>query len=430
MKSSNIGGQAVMEGIMMMNKDRYSVAVRRPDGEIEVKVEQHKPLTKHKELLKVPILRGVFSFADSMIVGMSSLMYSASFYEDEEEEKKKPATKEEEEQQKAKKEKTDRLMMYGTVTFSVVIAVVLFLMVPYFLSELLHKAGAGTTLTAVAEAFVRVALFLGYLAAISRMEDIQRVFMYHGAEHKCINCVEHGLELNVENVLKSSREHKRCGTSFLLFVMLVSIVLFLFIRVQNPLLRLGLRILLIPVIAGISYELIRLAGRSDNFLVRIISAPGMWLQRLTTKEPDDSMIEVAIASVEAVFDWKAYLKETFGYDVEDWEKQDAAAKAQEAEDAEAADGMEAVMLCRQNPDLYSIIIMDVMMPVMGGLEAAKNIRKMDRPDAKTVAMIAMSANAFHDDVEQSLAAGMNVHMAKPLDFDKLLATIKEYCDKN
>ena len=341
MKSSNIGGQAVMEGVMMMNKDRYSVAVRRPDGEIEVKVEQHRPLTKHKGLLKVPILRGVFSFADSMIVGMSSLMYSASFYEDEEEEKKKPATKEEEEQQKAKKEKTDRLMMYGTVTFSVVIAVVLFLMVPYFLSELLHKAGAGTTLTAVAEAFVRVALFLGYLAAISRMEDIQRVFMYHGAEHKCINCIEHGMELNVENVRKSSREHKRCGTSFLLFVMLVSIVLFLFIRVQNPLLRLGLRILLIPVIAGISYELIRLAGRSDNFLVRIISAPGMWLQRLTTKEPDDSMIEVAIASVEAVFDWKAYLKETFGYDVEDWEKQDAAAKAQEAEDAEAADGMEA-----------------------------------------------------------------------------------------
>ena len=200
MKSSNIGGQAVMEGVMMMNKDRYSVAVRRPDGEIEVKVEQHKPLTKHKGLLKVPILRGVFSFADSMIVGMSSLMYSASFYEDEEEEKKKPATKEEEEQQKAKKEKTDRLMMYGTVTFSVVIAVVLFLMVPYFLSELLHKAGAGTTLTAVAEAFARVALFLGYLAAISRMEDIQRVFMYHGAEHKTIFCYEAGLPLTVENV--------------------------------------------------------------------------------------------------------------------------------------------------------------------------------------------------------------------------------------
>ena len=282
-----------MEGVMMMNKDRYSVAVRRPDGEIEVKVEQHKPLTKHKGLLKVPILRGVFSFADSMIVGMSSLMYSASFYEDEEEEKKKPATKEEEEQQKAKKEKTDKLMMYGTVTFSVVIAVVLFLMVPYFLSELLHKAGAGTTLTAVAEAFVRVALFLGYLAAISRMEDIQRVFMYHGAEHKCINCVEHGLELNVENVRNSSREHKRCGTSFMLIVMVVSI--------------------LIPVIAGVSYEIIRLAGKSDNKLVNLISKPGLMLQHLTTREPDAEMAEVAIAAVEAVFDWRAYLNENFGY---------------------------------------------------------------------------------------------------------------------
>ena len=304
MKSSNIGGQAVMEGIMMMNKDRYSVAVRRPDGEIEVKVEQHKPLTKHKELLKVPILRGVFSFADSMIVGMSSLMYSASFYEDEEEEKKKPATK---------KEKTDRLMMYGTVTFSVVIAVVLFLMVPYFLSELLHKAGAGTTLTAVAEAFVRVALFLGYLAAISRMEDIQRVFMYHGAEHKCINCVEHGLELNVENVLKSSREHKRCGTSFLMYVIVISIIFFMFIRVDSPLLKIVIRLLLIPVIAGVSYEIIRLAGKSDNKLVNLISKPGLMLQRLTTREPDAEMAEVAIAAVEAVFDWRAYLNENFGY---------------------------------------------------------------------------------------------------------------------
>ena len=309
MKSSNIGGQAVMEGVMMMNKDRYSVAVRRPDGEIEVKVEQHKPLTKHKELLKVPILRGVFSFADSMIVGMSSLMYSASFYEDEEEEKKKPATKEEEEQQKAKKEKTDRLMMYGTVTFSVVIAVVLFLMVPYFLSELLHKAGAGTTLTAVAEAFVRVALFLGYLAAISRMEDIQRVFMYHGAEHKCINCIEHGLPLTVENVRKSSKHHKRCGTSFLLIVMLISILFFMFIRVDSKPLQLLLRLVLIPVIAGVSYEFIRLAGRYDNPVVNMLSVPGLLMQRMTTKEPDDEMIEVGIASVEAVFDWKKWQEE-------------------------------------------------------------------------------------------------------------------------
>ena len=300
MKSSNIGGQAVMEGVMMMNKDRYSVAVRRPDGEIEVKVEQHKPLTKHKGLLKVPILRGVFSFADSMIVGMSSLMYSASFYEDEEEEKKKPATKEEEEQQKAKKEKTDKLMMYGTVTFSVVIAVVLFLMVPYFLSELLHKAGAGTTLTAVAEAFVRVALFLGYLAAISRMEDIQRVFMYHGAEHKTIFCYEHGEELTVENVRKYTRFHPRCGTSFLVIVLLLSILVSSLVTWDNIWMRVGLKILCLPIIMSLSYECIKYAGRHDNLLTRILSAPGLWTQRLTTKEPDDSMIEVAIASMKRV----------------------------------------------------------------------------------------------------------------------------------
>ena len=300
MKSSNIGGQAVMEGVMMMNKDRYSVAVRRPDGEIEVKVEQHKPLTKHKELLKVPILRGVFSFADSMIVGMSSLMYSASFYEDEEEEKKKPATKEEEEQQKAKKEKTDKLMMYGTVTFSVVIAVVLFLMVPYFLSELLHKAGAGTTLTAVAEAFVRVALFLGYLAAISRMEDIQRVFMYHGAEHKTIACYEAGDELTVENVRKYTRFHPRCGTSFLILVVIVSVFLYSVLPWSSTSLRVLFKLLLLPVVMGISYELLKWCGRSDNIATRIIRQPGLWVQRLTVFEPDDSMIEVAIAAVTPV----------------------------------------------------------------------------------------------------------------------------------
>ena len=296
---SELGGQAVMEGVMMMNKDRYSVAVRRPDGEIEVKVEQHKPLTKHKGLLKVPILRGVFSFADSMIVGMSSLMYSASFYEDEEE-KKKPATKEEEEQQKAKKEKTDRLMMYGTVTFSVVIAVVLFLMVPYFLSELLHKAGAGTTLTAVAEAFVRVALFLGYLAAISRMEDIQRVFMYHGAEHKTVYCNEAGLELTPENAQTFYTLHPRCGTSFLMFVMVVAIIVHAFMGWPNVWLRMVTRLLVLPVIAGISYELLKWAGRSNNIIVEILSLPGLYLQKLTTKEPTLKQLEVAIASVKAV----------------------------------------------------------------------------------------------------------------------------------
>ena len=152
-------------------------------------------------------------------------------------------------------------------------------------------------------------IFLAYIASISLMKDIQRVFMYHGAEHKCINCIEHGMELNVENVRKSSRLHKRCGTSFLLFVMIISIIFFAFIDVKSRVLKVVLRWLLIPVIAGVSYEFIRLAGKSDNPVVNFLSKPGLWLQKLTTREPDDSMIEVGIASVEAVFDWRKYLSE-------------------------------------------------------------------------------------------------------------------------
>ena len=359
-----IGGQAVLEGVMMKNQDSYAVAVRRPDREIELKKEDYKGIWGDKKITKIPFLRGVFNFIDSLVLGMSTLTWSAQFFEEDEPEKniadqKKKAKKPEQKEtvsdavtenvdgkadatdtKEKKSGAAESIAVGGTVALSILMAVAIFIVLPYFLSMLFSHYVLNESLLAIVEGVLRIVIFVAYVAGISAMKDIRRVYMYHGAEHKCINCIERGRELTVKNVRKSSRLHKRCGTSFLLFVMLVSIVLFLFIRVQNPLLRLGLRILLIPVIAGISYELIRLAGRSDNFLVRIISAPGMWLQRLTTKEPDDSMIEVAIASVEAVFDWKAYLKETFGYDVEDWEKQDAAAKAQEAEDAEAADGME------------------------------------------------------------------------------------------
>lgn len=360
-----IGGQAVLEGVMMKNQDSYAVAVRRPDGEIELKKEDYKGIWGDKKITKIPFLRGVFNFIDSLVLGMSTLTWSAQFFEEDEPEKniadqKKKAKKPEQKEmvsdavtenvdgkadatdtKEKKSGAAESIAVGGTVALSILMAVAIFIVLPYFLSMLFSHYVLNESLLAIVEGVLRIVIFVAYIAGISAMKDIRRVYMYHGAEHKCINCIERGRELTVKNVRKSSRLHKRCGTSFLLFVMLVSIVLFLFIWVQNPLLRLGLRILLIPVIAGISYELIRLAGRSDNFLVRIISAPGMWLQRLTTKEPDDSMIEVAIASVEAVFDWKAYLKETFGYDVEDWEKQDAAAKAQEAEDAEAAEGMEA-----------------------------------------------------------------------------------------
>ena len=313
MKSSNIGGQAVIEGIMMMNKDRYAVAVRKPDQEIVVKVEEHRPLARHEKILKLPIIRGVFSFVDSLVTGMKCLMYSATFYEDEEEEQKRKEMSEEERQAALrKKEKDDSLMMYGSVVFSVVVAIAVFMLLPYFLASQLGRMQVPHLAVTIVEALVRVGIFVLYLWAISRMQDIQRVFMYHGAEHKCINCIEHGMELNVENVMKSSREHKRCGTSFLMYVIIISIIFFLFIQVDSPILRVALRVLLVPVIAGVSYEIIRFAGKFDNKAVNLISRPGMMLQHLTTREPEPEMVEVAIAAVEAVFDWKAYLRENFG----------------------------------------------------------------------------------------------------------------------
>ncbi|MDE7479612.1 MAG: DUF1385 domain-containing protein [Lachnospiraceae bacterium] len=305
---SGIGGQAVLEGVMMKNSTKYAVAVRKPDGEIDVQVEEYKGVCGDTSFAKLPFVRGVFAFIDSLLLGMRVTMHSASFYEDEED-----ASKETEE----KGSKADDIMMGVTVVFSVVIAVALFMLLPFLVSDFLGKYIRNASLVAILEGVLRIFIFVGYILAISLMKDIKRLYMYHGAEHKCINCIERGRPLTVKDVMRSSRQHKRCGTSFLLFVVLVSVIVFFFIRVDNMALKLLLRLLLVPVIAGISYEIIRLAGRSDNILIRIISAPGMWMQRLTTKEPDEDMVKVAIASVEAVFDWKAYLNETFGYEVDD-----------------------------------------------------------------------------------------------------------------
>ena len=316
MKSSNIGGQAVMEGIMMRHGDVYSVAVRKPDKEIEVKVEDYKSIIKNRKILRLPIIRGVFNFIDSLVVGTKCLMYSATFFEEEEElEKRKALSGEEREKKEAKKEKEDKVLMTATVIFSVVLSVGLFMVLPYLLASLLHKVGASEHLVTVAEAFVRVVLFLSYMLLISKMQDIQRVFMYHGAEHKCINCVENGKPLTVENVMASSRFHKRCGTSFLFFVIIISVIFFLgffaIVPIKTMWLRIVVRILLVPVIAGVSYEFIKLAGNSDNGAVAFLSKPGLALQKLTTKEPTPDMAEVAIQAVEAVFDWRAYLEENF-----------------------------------------------------------------------------------------------------------------------
>lgn len=319
MKSCNIGGQAVMEGIMMRYKDQYSIGVRKPDGEIEIKVEEYKSVFPWKGLLKLPFIRGVFNFIDSMVVGVKCLLYSAEFFEEEEEEKAKEAAKldkmtdDEKEKYLAKQDKVNEWMMYGTVALSVVLSVGLFMVLPYLIASVLRNAGATEYVITVVEAFIRILLFMGYIILISRMKDIQRTFMYHGAEHKCINCIEHGMPLTVENVMKSSRLHKRCGTSFLFFVIIVSIIFFIgffaIFPVEKLWLRVLIRVLLVPLIAGVSYEIIRLAGNSDNAVISLLSKPGMALQKLTTKEPEANMAEVAIAAVEAVFDWKTYLAE-------------------------------------------------------------------------------------------------------------------------
>lgn len=307
---SGIGGQAVLEGVMMKNKTKYAVAVRKPDGDIDVQVEEYQGICGDKRFAKLPLIRGVFAFIDSLVLGMRVTMHSASFYEEEEGAPEETA-------KKTSGGRADDIMMGITVAVSVVIAVALFMLLPFLISDLLGKYIRNASLVAILEGVLRILIFVGYIAAISLMKDIRRLYMYHGAEHKCINCIERGRPLNVKNVMRSSRQHKRCGTSFLLFVVLVSVIIFFFIRVDNMALKLVLRLLLVPVIAGISYEIIRLAGRSSNVLIHIISAPGMWMQRLTTKEPDEDMVAVAIASVEAVFDWRVYLEETFGYEAED-----------------------------------------------------------------------------------------------------------------
>ena len=305
MKSSGIGGQAVLEGVMMKNQNRYAVAVRRPDGGIEVETWSCHSVAEKSVFFRLPIIRGVVAFVESLVLGMKTLTYSSGFYEEEEteEEGKTENIKKNTSESAEKKESLENILI---VILSILLAIVFFMLLPFGVSELLRgRIGSETTL-ALIEGVLRVLLFLGYVVAISFMKDIRRVYMYHGAEHKTINCVERGLELNVENVRRQTRRHRRCGTSFLLVVMFVSIVFFLFIHIDNIWLRMVFRILLIPVIAGVSYEFIRFAGNSNSRLMAVLSAPGLLLQALTTREPDDDMIEVAIASVEAVFDWRAY----------------------------------------------------------------------------------------------------------------------------
>lgn len=316
----SIGGQAVIEGIMMKNEDKYAIAVRKPDKEIEVKLESYTPWSKKGVIFRMPIVRGVFNFLESLVIGMKTLMYSAEFYDEEEEVKPKKEKKSKKNKDNTdnhsvdskKKESSDNALMIGTVAFSLVLAIGLFMLLPAFIASLLDGFINNHFLLGLVEGVIRLIIFLIYVLLISMMEDIKRTFMYHGAEHKCINCLESGKDLTVDNVMASSRFHKRCGTSFLFIVMIVSILVFMCIRTETVWLRLGLRVLLVPVIAGISYEFIRFAGRHDNWIANVLSKPGLWVQKLTTKEPTPDMVEVAIMAVEGVLDWRAYLEEQRG----------------------------------------------------------------------------------------------------------------------
>ncbi len=300
MKYANIGGQAVMEGVMMRHKDRYAVAVRKENHEIEVKAAEHISYGRRFHVSGIPIIRGVFAFVDSLVLGMQTLTWSASFFD-------------EEAAQEPQEKWSDKLFMALTVVISLALSIGLFMVLPFFISNIFRRATDSSLLLGVIEGLVRVAIFIAYIVLISKMKDIQRLFMYHGAEHKTINCIEHGEELTPENAAKYSRFHKRCGTSFLFIVMFVSILFFLlFFQVfpmENLVLKVVCRILLVPVIAGVSYEIIQWAGRHDSGLVCLVSKPGFWMQKFTTKEPDMEMLEVAIASIEAIYDWREFQKD-------------------------------------------------------------------------------------------------------------------------
>lgn len=383
MRNSGIGGQAVMEGVMMRNKDKYAVAVRKQNNDIVVETREHHSFAEKYKIAGIPIVRGVVAFVESMVMGINTLMISADYLEEENPSEEKEETagssdasseavtdvpvmsvrgdggreknnkntkgtkgssknenkyegngkgkkdveglknnnkvidnKESKEsnadavkEDNKNKKMKDSFAVGLTVVVSIIIAIGVFMILPYFISRLLSGIIASDLLLALIEGLIRMVIFILYVVIISHMEDIKRVFMYHGAEHKSINCIENGLPLTVENARKQSREHKRCGTSFLLYVMIISIIFFAFIRVDSQILRVVLRLLMVPVIAGVAYEFIKLAGNSNSKIVALLSRPGFWLQGLTTREPDDSMLEVAICSVEAVFDWRSFLKE-------------------------------------------------------------------------------------------------------------------------
>ena len=314
MKNSGIGGQALMEGVMMRNGRDYACAVRKTDGEIEMMNGVHTGIGGSEKLRKIPFVRGPFIFLDSLKLGLSTLNWSSSFFMEEEDggkTKNEGAAEPADQAAEKKSSAGETALMGASVVFALLLSIGLFIVLPTSLVRLLKRWVTNTALISLLEGVIRIAIFLLYLYLISLMKEIRRVFMYHGAEHKCINCIEHGLPLTVDNVRESTRFHKRCGTSFILFTLLVSIIVGIFLPKEPLLLRIGCKLLALPIVMSLSYEFIRLAGSTENKIIGALSKPGLWLQRLTTKEPTDDMIEVGIASVEAVFDWKDWEEKNF-----------------------------------------------------------------------------------------------------------------------
>lgn len=294
------GGQALIEGIMMRGPKKQAIVVRRPDGGLEIKEEELKLVKDKNPIWGLPFIRGVVNFLDSMVQGVKALMFSAEYYPEEEGEEEEPSKFDQWLEKHLGSEKAYSVIVTLAVIMGVGFSVGLFFVLPTLLVSLLAPVLSYYWLRSLLEGVVRILLFLGYLILCSRMKDMKRVFAYHGAEHKTIFCYEAGLELTVENVRGQPKHHPRCGTSFLFVIMMVSILVFAFVRADSALTRLISRLVLLPLVVGITYEINRYVGRHDNAVTRVMTAPGLWLQNFTTNEPDDSMIEVGIEALKLV----------------------------------------------------------------------------------------------------------------------------------
>lgn len=303
--NSKIGGQAVLEGVMTRSRNMIAIAVRDSMGEIQVEVEEHHAIGEGTIWSRIPVIRGVLNFLDSIIVGVKGLSSSTDIYMRQEEEMEEDSGR------------RNSLFSGIAVAFAFVLGLCLFILLPYCLRRLINVWVRSATIRSLIGGGIWIGMLLLFMLILSLTRDVRRLHAYHGAQHKCVSCIERGKPLTTGFVRQSSRFHSRCATSGMMLVLFISIILFFFIQVNDPVLRVIVRIAIVPLTAGIVFEILQLAGRSSSALAQALSAPDRWMQRYTTREPDDEMIETSIAALEAVFDWRAYLCREFGYSMEE-----------------------------------------------------------------------------------------------------------------